>query len=244
MPRPDQLESSEPVRGKVKTSRQLQYIQHHQAQALIKPFASAAYYYISLRCAKSALSNEILHLLAGGLPESTYRRRRTLQTPNMAFYEADSAWHAGEEEMHKLLRVPPMDNPTHQGLSPNAANTLIRSPLIALGALGEDGRIWTSIWGGEAGFSRAIAPGIIGMRTTVDRQYDPVLKVLLGDKCDGEVVQVKGTGKMVSALAINLETRSRVKLYGRMVAGALAATDDGIGEVQMVVKIEQSLGEC
>jgi hypothetical protein len=28
-----------------------------------------------------------------------------------------------------------------------------------------------------------------------------------------------------------------------MVAGALAATEEGIGEVQLVVKIEQSLGK-
>ena len=161
----------------------------------------------------------------------------------MAFYEADAAWHTGEQEMHKLLLVPAQDNPTQPYLTPQASNTLIRSPLIALGTLDEEGRPWTTVWGGEAGFSRAIAQGIIGVRTTVDREYDPVLKVLLGDKADGEVVQVQGTGKMVSGLTINLETRKRVKLYGRMVAGALAATEEGIGEVQLVVKIEQSLGQ-
>ncbi|KAH7397784.1 oxidoreductase-like protein [Cadophora sp. MPI-SDFR-AT-0126] len=162
----------------------------------------------------------------------------------MAFYEADAGWHAGEQEMHKLLRVPVQDNPTQPYLTPQASNSLIRSPLIALGTLDEEGRPWTTLWGGEAGFARAIAQGIIGVRTTVDREYDPVLKVLLGDKADGEVVQVQGTGKMVSGLTINLETRKRVKLYGRMVAGALAATEEGIGEVQLVVKIEQSLGNC
>ncbi|KAL2069979.1 hypothetical protein VTL71DRAFT_14659 [Oculimacula yallundae] len=162
----------------------------------------------------------------------------------MAFYEADTAWHAGEAEMQKLLRVPNLDNPTQPYLTPQAANTLIRAPLIALGTLDEEGRPWTTLWGGEAGFSRAIAQGIMGVRTTVDREYDPVVKVLLGDKSDGEVVQVQGTGKMVSGLTINLETRKRVKLYGRMVAGALAATEEGVGEVQLVVKIEQSLGNC
>ncbi|KAH7346628.1 oxidoreductase-like protein [Rhexocercosporidium sp. MPI-PUGE-AT-0058] len=162
----------------------------------------------------------------------------------MAFYEADAAWHAGEDEMHKLLRIPPQDNPTQPCLTPQAANTLIGAPLIALGTLDEQGRPWTTVWGGEAGFSRAIAQGIIGVRTTVDRENDPVVKVLMGDKADGEVIQVQGTGKMVSGLTINLETRKRVKLYGRMVAGALAATEEGIGEVQLVVKIEQSLGNC
>ena len=47
---------------------------------------------------------------------------------------------------------------------------------------------------------------------------------------------------MVAGLAIDLENRKRLKLYGRMAAGALTATDEGLGDVQLVVKIEQSLG--
>jgi hypothetical protein len=161
----------------------------------------------------------------------------------MAFYEAETQWHAGEEEMHKLLRVPNQDNPTSPYLTPHAANFLIRSPLIALGTLDSEGRPWTTLWGGEPGFSRPIAQSIIGVKTTVDRLNDPVVEKLLGDTADGEVVQEKGAGKMVGGLAIDLENRRRVKLYGRMVAGALAATEKGIGEVQLVVKIEQSLGK-
>jgi predicted pyridoxine 5'-phosphate oxidase superfamily flavin-nucleotide-binding protein len=165
----------------------------------------------------------------------------TLNT-TMAYTEAATQWHAGEEEMHRMLRVPQMDNPTQPYLSPHAASILTSSPLIALGTLDSEGRPWTTLWGGEPSFSRPIAPSIIGLRTTVDRLHDPVLQTLLGDKADGEVVQVQGVGKMVGGLAINLQTRRRVKLYGRMVAGALAATEEGVGEVQLVVKIEQSLG--
>lgn len=161
----------------------------------------------------------------------------------MAFYEADTQWHEGEEKMHKLLRVPNQDNPTQPYLTPMASNVLIRSPLVALGTLDAQGRPWTTVLGGEAGFSRAIAQSIIGLKATVDLTYDPVVETLLGGNADGEVVQVKGTGKMVGGLAIDLETRRRVKLYGRMVAGALSATEKGIGEVQLVVKIEQSLGK-
>jgi hypothetical protein len=160
----------------------------------------------------------------------------------MAFYEAATAWHAGEEEMHKLLRVPQTDNPTQPYLTPFAQSLLMRSPLIAIGTLDSEGRPWTTLWGGEPGFSRAIAQSTIGVKATVDRTNDPVVETLLGGKADGEVVQEQGTGKMVGGLAIDLESRRRVKLYGRMVAGALAATDEGIGEVQLVVKIEQSLG--
>lgn len=161
----------------------------------------------------------------------------------MAFYEAETQWHAGEEAVQRLLRVPGQDNPTHPFLAPNAANTLVRSPLIAVGVLDSNGRPWTSLWGGEVGFSKPVGQSIIGLKTTIDRTHDPVAQILLEEAADGEVVQEKGTGRMVSLLPIDLETRRRVKLYGRMVAGALAATEPGVAEVQLVVKIEQSLGK-
>jgi len=145
--------------------------------------------------------------------------------------------------MHKLLRLPHMDNPTQPYLAPNASYMLMRSPLIALGTLDSAGRPWTSLWGGEPGFSRPVAQSVMGVKTTVDRIHDPVIEILLGGRADGEVIQEKGAGRMVSGLAIDLETRRRVKLYGRMVVAALSATEEGLGEVQLVVKIEQSLGE-
>jgi len=109
--------------------------------------------------------------------------------------------------------------------------------------LDAEDRPWTTVWGGEAGFSQPVAQSIIGMKATVDRTYDPVLQRLLGENEDGAVVRAEGAGKMVGGLAIDLESRSRVKLYGRMIAGALSATEKDIGEVQLVVKIEQSLGK-
>ncbi|KAG0646016.1 Serine threonine-kinase ATG1 [Hyphodiscus hymeniophilus] len=162
----------------------------------------------------------------------------------MAFYEAASAWHDGEKQMRKMLHVPQDDNPTQPFLSPFAHSLLTLAPLLAVGTIDTQGRPWTTLWGGESGFSRAIAQSVIGVRATVDRSYDPVVEVLSGGKADGEVVQEQGNGKMVSGLAIDLESRRRVKLYGRRVASALTATEDGIGEVQLVVKIEQSLGNC
>jgi hypothetical protein len=161
----------------------------------------------------------------------------------MAFYEADTQWHDGEKEMRKLLHVPDHDNPTSPMLTTYAAGTLQRSPLLALGTLDSKGRPWTTLWGGEPGFARAITQQVIGMRATIDRLNDPVAEILFEGKADGEVVQAEGNGKMVSGLGINLETRSRVKLFGRMVAGSLQSTEEGIGDVQLVVKIEQSLGK-
>lgn len=119
----------------------------------------------------------------------------------------------------------------------------MRCPLVALGTVDEEGRPWTSLWGGESGFSRPIAQSVIGLRSTVDREYDPVAKILLGKAADGEVVKPEGDGNLVSAVAIDLATRSRVKLYGKMIAGTMSATEEGIGDVQLVVKIDGSLGE-
>jgi hypothetical protein len=119
---------------------------------------------------------------------------------------------------------------------------LTRSPLLALGTLDKDDRPWTTLWGGEPGFSRAIGQSIIGVKATIDRKYDPLVEALLGKEADGEVVNPEGPGNMVGGLGIDLETRTRVKLYGRMAAGAVNATEGGAGEAQLVVKIEQSLG--
>ena len=64
----------------------------------------------------------------------------------------------------------------------------------------------------------------MGMNTTVERTDDPVLETPFGGKADGEIIQEKGRGRMVSRLAIDLENRRKVKLYGRMTAGALSTT--------------------
>jgi hypothetical protein len=182
---------------------------------------------------------------------STLNISRALQLNNpttvfnmAAIIEAEAQWHKGEEEMHQWLRVPHHDNPTSPFLSPYAARILTISPLVAIGTLDSEDRPWTTIWGGEAGFSQPVAQSIIGMKATVDRTYDPVLQTLLGNKADGEVVRAEGAGKIVSGLGIDLESRNRVKLAGRMIAGALSATQEDVGDVQLVVKIEQSLGMC
>lgn len=153
--------------------------------------------------------------------------------------------------MRSLLHVPDGDNPTSPGLSPYAKRLLHISSLLALGTLDAEGRPWTTLLGGEPGFARSIGQSIIGVKTFVDRTYDPVIGVLLGDTQDGEVQEEKGYGRLISALAINLATRDRVKLSGKMVAGALGhrgptsvANEDGGGtaEVQLVFTIQQSLG--
>lgn len=147
--------------------------------------------------------------------------------------------------MQRLMRVPEEDNPSVPTLSTGAAYLTQRAPILALGTLDEEGRPWTTIWGGNPGFAGQISQATIGIRSLVDTKNDPVVQALLGEKADGEVVRAEGEGKMVSGLAINLETRKRVKLYGRMVAGALEGLgSEGLfGQAQLAVNIEQSLGK-
>ncbi|KAK3682590.1 hypothetical protein B0T22DRAFT_471515 [Podospora appendiculata] len=49
---------------------------------------------------------------------------------------------------------------------------------------------------------------------------------------------------MMSGLSIDLSTRDRVKIAGRMLVGALAERGEGVGEVQIAMRVEESLGNC
>ena len=170
----------------------------------------------------------------------------------MTFYLQDFAWHEGEQKIKDAMHAPHLDNPTVPTLSPQLANHLQIAPLISLGTLDSEGRPWTTLWGnGDKGFARPLGDSIVGIRTPVTGQYDPVVEELVGKEATGQIVREEGKGRMVAGLTIDLETRKRVKMYGRMIAGALSTRDDEvtgheehIAEVQLVLKIEQSLGNC
>ncbi|OWY42759.1 hypothetical protein AALT_g275 [Alternaria alternata] len=161
-------------------------------------------------------------------------------------------WNEGEEKMHHLLRVPPQDNPTSAMLTPQASFMFQRAPLLAFGTLDAQSRPWATLWGGEPGFSEQLGGGFIGTRTLVDGTNDPVVQALISGNQKGEMTQAKDGGKLVAGLAIDLMTRKRVKTAGRMIAGAIRDIDVEIeGEadrkqeqIQLVTKIEQSLGNC
>ncbi|KAG9669381.1 putative oxidoreductase, partial [Aureobasidium melanogenum] len=169
----------------------------------------------------------------------------------MAFYQALD-FHEGEKIMQKRLRVPEMDNPTIPMLSPQASSMLQRAPLLAFGTLDSEGRPWTTVWGGRKGFSQPLGNSMIGIRTSVASKLDPVVEALVGRDTNGEIVKEEGEGRLLSGLAIDLDTRKRVKLAGRMVAGTLGRangdndTDDyeQQGILQLVARIDESLGNC
>lgn len=168
----------------------------------------------------------------------------------MAFYQ-DMPWHEGEQQMAKSMKTPYLDNPTVPTLSPQLANHLQIAPLIAIGTVDSESRPWVTLLGGQKGMSQPLGSGIIGIKTAVAEKHDPVIELLVGNEPSGEIRREEGKGRMVSGLTIDLETRKRVKMYGRMIAGALSEREDEaigraerIAEMQLVLKIEQSLGNC
>ncbi|KAH6843134.1 hypothetical protein B0I37DRAFT_346528 [Chaetomium sp. MPI-CAGE-AT-0009] len=158
-----------------------------------------------------------------------------------------NGWHAGERAVHALLKVPTSgrQNPTTAGLPPSYAHRVAVSPLLAVGTLDDQGRPWTSIWGGERGFAQPVAQGILGVRSLVDKAHDPVVEALLGKAADGEVLQPED-GKVMSALSVDLETRDRVKLAGKMMVGTVAGRSDNssVAETQLAMVVQESLGNC
>lgn len=169
----------------------------------------------------------------------------------MTFYQS-MPWHEGELRMRNSLHVPPDDSPTVPGLSPQLSNHLQVAPLLAIGTLDAQSRPWTTLWGGRKGLAQRLGGNIIGIKTQVPNRHDPVLEELVGTEANGTVVrEAEGKERMISGLTIDLPSRKRVKLYGRMIAGALGEREDEvtgtvqtIAEVQLVMKIEQSLGNC
>ena len=164
---------------------------------------------------------------------------------------AEQSFHEGERKVQEMMKVGDIDCPTVPRLSSQAAAMLERAPLLAVGTLDEQGRPWSSIWGGERGFARGLPQldNHIAIKVPVDGAHDPVVEQLLGTAATASSaggMREGLRGKMASALAIDLETRKRVKIYGRAVAGALAVDNDAEGQAtataQLLVGIEQSLG--
>jgi len=161
-------------------------------------------------------------------------------------------WNAGEEKMHRLFHLPPQDNPTAAMLTPQAINMFHNAPLLAFGTLDEQSRPWATLWGGELGFSEPLGGGFVGTRTFVDNKNDPVVQALVGDAEKGELLKAKDGGKLVAGLALNLMTRKRVKLAGRMIAGTVQDVGTEVegeeakkqAQIQLVTKIDQSMGNC
>ena len=155
-----------------------------------------------------------------------------------------TVWHAGNLKMQTLMHAPPTNNPTTPFLTPSRAALLSASPLLAIGALDDAGRPWTSLWGGESGFMRPLGGNAVGLRVLVDMDGDPLVGMLKGQGTKGDAA-ISGEGRRVSGLGIDLETRRRVKVAGEIAGAMIEQMGDeaGVGEARVIVKIESSLGE-
>ncbi|KAF5677994.1 oxidoreductase FAD-binding protein [Fusarium circinatum] len=160
---------------------------------------------------------------------------------------ATSEWHDGELAVQKQLKVPTRRNPTFPGLAPQYGMRVMQSPLVALGTLDSEGRPWTTVWGGDRGFARPVAEGVLAFNSSVDTRHDPVFRALWDGIDDDGVKEGAinrpngGEGKGMAGLSIDLETRDRVKLVGNMIAGA--TVEEGKA-VQMAMAVTESLGNC
>ncbi|KAI4142236.1 MAG: hypothetical protein LQ340_007403 [Diploschistes diacapsis] len=151
-------------------------------------------------------------------------------------------WHAGNIRMQSLMSVPYFDNPTSPYLRPAGAMILSSSPLLAVGTLDSSGRPWTTLWGGEKGFISVMNQAMLGVNMVVDRRHDPVIKACRGSTDNGKIF---GGGQVISALGIDLETRQRVKLSGKVAGAALNGVEgETTAHGQMVLQVESSLSNC
>lgn len=165
----------------------------------------------------------------------------------MSLYE-EMPFHPGELQVQKAMRVPNVPNPTISARSAQLASHIEVAPILALGAIDDEGWPWTTLAGGSPGLGKAIGADWIGLRAPVCGKYDPVVELLA--KSDG--AGSGGQKRMVSGLTIDLQARKRVKLYGKLVASMLqpgvhaAEHDDpkAAAELQLVLAIQQSLGNC
>ncbi|KAK4201116.1 hypothetical protein QBC40DRAFT_278882 [Triangularia verruculosa] len=162
--------------------------------------------------------------------------------------EKVKGWHDGERAVHTLLGVPTSsrENPTNVGLSWSHGDRVSVSPLIAIGTLDDRGRPWTSIWGGERNFARQISQDRLAIASLVDKAHDPVVKALGLDRLAESGLGQTSGNKAISALSIDLESRDRVKLAGKVVVGTLVTKADSktIAQVQIGFQVEESLGNC
>lgn len=107
---------------------------------------------------------------------------------------------------------------------PGALPFLARQRFLALSAAGEDGHLWASVWCGAAGFIDSED----GERVRIQRALatisagDPVLSRLT-------------VGREVGMLAIELSTRRRLRINGRV---------ERISEDEIAIRVRESVANC
>ena len=167
-----------------------------------------------------------------------------LPAPAMTYFtHADLQSHQSDEKVHKLLRVASQDSPASPFLRPGASNVLSRSRLLVLSTLDSVQKPCITVWEGNYGFTQGIGQSNMVIRAVVKSKHDLFVEEVLGTEAIGEVVLDGRPTRMVSMLGIDLEASTRVKLYGRLVSGALAESVNGTSEVLLVILVARSFSQ-
>lgn len=92
---------------------------------------------------------------------------------------------------------------------------------------------------------RPMGRSIVAVNSLVDLEYDPVFEIIRGLQAqDGE------NGSIIGGLPIDLASRNRLKLSGRLISGQHGLEinspndHDGFGEARLMISVENSLGNC
>lgn len=180
---------------------------------------------------------------ANGMPDNSEWRVKS----SFSGIQETKPSHSGEKSIRKKLGYPGQDDEAVSCLSRQAAFVLQGAQLLGAGTVDDQGRPWTTIWGGGLGFARPIGGDMLGIKTWVDERHDPVANILCPPTRDAN--PQKMAGRVMAFVSINMDTRYRVKVSGQMVAGAVAIpenTDDvkPQAEIQLVSQITESIGNC
>lgn len=133
----------------------------------------------------------------------------------------DTPYHPGEREVQRRAGVAEAalraGRAVHRTLPPAAAAFLAERELVVLAAADSAGRPWATVLGGPAGFVRAVSESRVELGA-VPGPGDPLAGAL-------------APGAWIGILAIDLETRRRARLNGRVTAvdgGALRVDLDQV----------------
>ena len=83
-----------------------------------------------------------------------------------------------------------------------------------------------------------------------DQACDPVFSALLKSGQDEHTASSEPSSRVASGLAIDLRTRNRLKLMGKMAVGSAEVSGSAVREQhdarqnQLFMKVEQSVGKC
>jgi hypothetical protein len=156
-------------------------------------------------------------------------------------------WHSGERTVQGMLGVSTASrpNPTSLEFPPTHGARIASNHLLSIGALDDESRPWSTIWGGQRGFANRIAKGVLEIRTLVGCQYDPVAQALLDSTTRGEPARpVRTEHKLMSGLSIDFDSRDRVKVMGKLLTGEARDHSNDMEEIHLAMAVQESTGNC